>query len=140
MDFNFRSRQCPRKLISIFVCENRRADGGTTRLSLNRSNVRKKSLAKVSETQQNERYMQSDRQKKNKKNIFTFRRLNKILFQNKTMKCVSCLLVTLCHTTLFAIKQLEVNINANILFSKETKIITRMSKQKQKKINQRDTE
>ena len=28
--------------------------------------------------------------------------------QNKTMKCLFCLIVTLCHTTLFAIKQLVV--------------------------------
>ena len=45
---------------------------------------------------------------------------------------MSCLLVTLCHTTHYAIKQLvvysECNIYANILFNKETKTITSMSK------------
>ena len=80
--------------------------------------------------QGNKRYLQSDRQT-NKKNIFTFRRLNKMAVQNKTMKCLSCLLVTLCHATLFAIKQLvvysECNTNANILFNKKTKTITCMS-------------
>ena len=43
--------------------------------------------------------------------------------QNKTMKCLSYLLVKLCDTTLFAIKQLVVysvcNTNANILFNKK---------------------
>ena len=41
----------------------------------------------------NKRYLQSDRQT-NKNNIFTFRRLNKMTVENKTMKCLSCLLVT----------------------------------------------
>ena len=40
MDFNFRGRQRPRKTISILFRENRRV-GGTTRRSLDRSNVRK---------------------------------------------------------------------------------------------------
>ena len=48
--------------------------------------------------------------------------------QNKPMECLSCLLVMLCHTTHFGIKQpvmySECNINANILFNKETKTIT----------------
>ena len=39
-DFNFRGRQRPRKIISILFCENLRV-GGTTRLSLDRSTVRK---------------------------------------------------------------------------------------------------
>ena len=69
--------------------------------------------------------------------------------QNKTMKCLSCLLVKLCHTTLFAIKQLVVysvcNINANILFNnnnkkKKLKQLRVCQLQQQTKINQRDTE
>ena len=43
-DFNFRGRQCPRKIISILFRENRRVGGGTTRLSLDRSTVRKENL------------------------------------------------------------------------------------------------
>ena len=39
-DFNFRGRQCPRKIISILFRENRRV-GGTIRSSLDRSTVRK---------------------------------------------------------------------------------------------------
>ena len=90
-------------IISILFRENRRV-GGTTRLSLYRTTVRKENLRpKVSETQRIKRYLQSDRQT-NKNNIFTFRRLKTMTVQNKTMKCLSCLLVTLCHTTLFAIK------------------------------------
>ena len=58
--------------------------------------------------------------------------------QNETMKRLSCLLVTwtlkaeLYDTFCFALKQLmlhcECNINANILFNKETKTINCMSK------------
>ena len=54
------------------------------------------------------------------------------------MKCMSCLLVMLCHTTLFAIKQLvvysECNINANILFIKETETITYVKYNNNKKL------
>ena len=61
------------------------------------------------------------------------------------MKCLSVLLVPLCHTTLYAIKQLmvyfECNINANILFHKKLKQLhVCQILQQQKKINQRDTE
>ena len=42
-DFNFRGRQRPRKIISILLHENRK-NGGTTRLSLYRSTVRKENL------------------------------------------------------------------------------------------------
>ena len=42
-DFNFRGRQCPRKIILILFHENRRV-GGITRLPLNRSPVRKENL------------------------------------------------------------------------------------------------
>ena len=79
--------------------------GGTTRLSLDRSTVRKENLWPKYLTERNKRHLQSDRHT-NKKNIFTFRLLNKMTVQNKTMKCLSCLFVMLCHTTLFAIKNL----------------------------------
>ena len=87
-DFTFCGLQRLQKIISIRV-------GGTTRLSLAISTVLKerKSPAKVSETQGTKRYLQSDRHT-NKKNIFTFRPLNEMSVQNKTMKCLSCLLVT----------------------------------------------
>ena len=90
---------CSRKRIKIMRV------GGTTRLSLNRSTVRKENLWPKYLTERNKRYLQSDRHT-NKKNIFTFRLLNKMTVQNKTMKCLSCLFVMLCHTTLFAIKNL----------------------------------
>ena len=93
--------------------------------------------------QGNKRYLQSDRQT-NKKNIFTFRWLNETAVQNKTMKRLSCLLDTLCHTTFFAIEQLVVysvcNTNANILFNEKPKTITCMSDATQNKINLPDIE
>ena len=98
-----------------------------TRLPLDRSTVRKENLwPNYLERNGIKDNLQSDRQT-NKKNIFTFRRLNKMTVENKTMKCLSCLLVT----TLFAIKQHKVysecNINTNSLFNKETKTTTCMS-------------
>ena len=98
--------------------------GGTTRLSLDRTTVRKENLWPKYLKRKGIKDSCSLTDKQTKKNIFIFRRLNKMTVQNKTMKCMSCLLVTLCHTTLCAIKQLvvysECNINANILFNKET--------------------
>ena len=43
MDFNFRGRQRPRKITSILFRENSWVDG-TTRLSLDKSTVRKENL------------------------------------------------------------------------------------------------
>ena len=43
MDFNFRGLQRPQIIVLILFCENRRV-GGTTRLSLDRSTVRKENL------------------------------------------------------------------------------------------------
>ena len=123
MEFNFQGRHCPRK--KIFFRENRGSGGGTTRLSLDRSTVRKVNLQPkylkcngIKDTCSLTNKQKTKKKKKKKKNIFTFRLLNKMSFQNKTLKCLPCLLVTLCHMTLFAIQQLVVNINANILFNK----------------------
>ena len=86
-DFNFRGRQRARKISSILFRKNHRV-GGTTRLSLDRSNVwKKKSPAKVSEMQRNERYLQSDRQKQN----------------NEMSVLLACYVVsydTFCHKTI----------------------------------------
>ena len=138
MDFNFCSWQHPRKTILILFCENRRV-GGTTRLFLDISTVRKENLRP--------KYLKpkgikgtcslTDKQR-NKNNIFTFRWLNKMTVQNKTMKCLSCLLVMLCHTTLFFMVYSECNINTNILFNKEMKTVTCMLNTTIKKINQHD--
>ena len=132
-DFNFLGQQCPWKIMLVLFCEKRRVDG-TTLTFPRQINCAERISGQSIWNRGNKRYLPSDRQR-NKKNIFTFRRLNKMTVQNKTMKCLSCLLVTwtqkLCHTIHFAIKQLvvyyECNINANILFNKETKTITCMS-------------
>ena len=42
--FNFRGRQCPRKITLILFRKNHRVGGGTTQLSLDRSTVRKENL------------------------------------------------------------------------------------------------
>ena len=140
-DFNFRGQQCPRKIILILFRENRRVGGGgTTRLSLDRSTVRKENLqtkylkhneiedtCSLTDKQTKPTYLHSDG-------------WIKWLSRRKQWNvCLACLLrCVIWH--FFAIKQLVVNINANILFNKETKTITCMSKQQQKKFNQRDTE
>ena len=135
-DFNFRGRQLPRKrkIILILFGENHRV-GGTARISLDRSTVRKENLRPkylklkwIKDTciltgkQAKRTYLHSDG-------------WIKWLFRTKQWNvCLACLLLELwklCHTTLFAIKQLvmysECNRNANILFNKETKTITCVS-------------
>ena len=126
----FRGQQHLQKIILILFRKNCRV-GGTTWLSLNRSTVQKENLQPKCLKRNGIKDTCSLTEKQKKKSIFTFRRLNKMTVQNRTMKCLSCLLITLCHTTLFAIKQLvvysECNINANILINEETKTITCMS-------------
>ena len=147
-DFNFRGRQCPRKIISILFHKIRRV-GGTTRLPLNRSTVRKENLRLkyLKCTGIKDTCSQTDKQTK----IIYLHSDGwiKWLFRTKQWNvCLACLLLELwklCHMTLFAIKQLvvysECNINdANILFNKETKQLHVYHIQQQKKINQRDTE
>ena len=122
-EFNFRGRQRPQKIISILFHENRRV-GCTARLSLDRSTVRKEKYLKPNG-------IEDTCSLTNKQTKRTYLHSDGCIKQNKTMECMSCLLVTLCQTTLFAIKQLmvysECNINANILFNKETKTIICMS-------------
>ena len=142
MYFNFRRRQRPQKIVSSLFRENRRA-GATTRLSLDRSTMRKenhrpkywkrkeiKDTCSLTDKQAKLTYLHSDGW------------IKWLLRTKQWNVCPACLLL-LCHTTLFAIKQLvvysESNISANIIFSKEKKLnqLHAYQIQQQKKINQR---
>ena len=65
--------------------------GGITQLSLDRSTVRKENLwpKYLKRKGIKDTCSLADTKKTNKKNIFTYRRLNKITVQSKTMKCLS---------------------------------------------------
>ena len=133
-DFKFRGGQHPWKTILILFRENR-GGGGITWFSLDRQtvweeNLRPKYLKRMEI--KDICNLTDKKQKKNKKTKRTYLHTDgwiKLLFRAK--QCLILELWKLCHTTLFAIKQLvaysECNIIANILFNKETKTITCIS-------------
>ena len=156
-DFNFRGRQRPRKIISILFRKNRRV-GGTTRLCLDRSTVRKENLRPkyLKRTGIKDTCSRTDKQTK-----ITYLHSDgwiKWLFRTKQWNvCLACLLLKLwmlCHTQLclkvtilFAVKQLvvyECNINANNIFNMKKlnnyMCVIYNNKRIGIYINQRDTE
>ena len=133
-DFNYCGRQHPRKI--SFFHENRIL-GGTTWLSLDRPIVWKENLWPEYLKRKGIKHTCSLTDKQTKS-----RRLNKMTVQNKTMKCPSCSLVTLCHMTLFAIKQLVVYSECkafvfvdNLVYGFLSQKMGRRSKKKKKTIN-----
>ena len=127
-DFNFRGRQRPRKMISILFHENHRV-GGTARISLDRSTVRKENLRPKYLKRKGIKDTCILTDKQAKRTYIHSEGWIKWLFRTKQWNvCLVTWTLKVVSYDTFAIKQLvvysECNINANILFNKETKTIT----------------